>query len=288
MRKGEDASPLPTFSAAGEVLGEKIKEAGAGHYIHATGQHYSHDPSKTRNLVMKVGSKPDSEEFTPNVVLDAALSDSEFKILNNILRDSDECRFVSRGEIDSVGSEDWRYGYSLSPNFSIFTPGQVILQQNTLTRGLLQLNPQSTILAGETVWRQGHKIWMKDIENVFVNLSPRPWNTQTIGVGTLAERVTLLQFERDCLEELDRDAEDTEASLPELENIMLHTDWIVKVAAQLVHVTTQNRPLANKHVPLFVPRVIQADINPWVELRNSLWATSVPDKLEKSHEDYIP
>ena len=62
----------------------------------------------------------------------------------------------------------------------------------------------------------------------------------------------------------------------------------MKVAAQLVHVTTQNRPLANKHVPLFVPRVIQADINPWVELRNSLWATSVPDKLEKSHEDYIP
>ena len=27
----------------------------------------------------------------------------------------------------------------------------------------------------------GHKVWMKDIENVYVNLSPRPWTTHTLG-----------------------------------------------------------------------------------------------------------
>ena len=31
----------------------------------------------------------------------------------------------------------------------------------------------------------GQKIWMKDIENVFVDLSPRPWDTQTLGQKTI-------------------------------------------------------------------------------------------------------
>ena len=38
----------------GERLVPNLKTAGYGHYYHVTGQHYTHDPSLTRNIVMKV------------------------------------------------------------------------------------------------------------------------------------------------------------------------------------------------------------------------------------------
>ena len=60
-----------------------------------TGQFYDHDPLLTRNVVMKVGEEAAGTEFEPQVVLDAALTDAEIKVLTNILVDTKECRFVA-------------------------------------------------------------------------------------------------------------------------------------------------------------------------------------------------
>ena len=39
-------------------------------------------------------------------------------------------RRISAGEVDSVGSEDWNYGYVLAPQFTIFSSEDILLQQN--------------------------------------------------------------------------------------------------------------------------------------------------------------
>lgn len=271
--------PLPTFSEVGSSIADKIKNAGTGHYVHVTGQFYDHDSTLTRNLVMKINEDKESEEFDPQVVLDAALSDSEIKILTNILVDSAECRHVSAGEIDCVGSEDWKYGYLLSPNFTLFSTDSILLRQDDQNRELLYLNSRPCNPVG-------HKVWMKDIENVYVNLSPRPWTTHTLGFRTLSEKVTLLDYER-LLDVRNEDLEAVEPSHEELGELMIHTEWIVKTGAQLVFAASQNR-FKNANIPLYVPRVLQADVNPWVEMRNSLWENQLADKLERSRTGYIP
>ena len=65
------------------------------------------------------------------------------------------------------------------------------------------------------------------------------------------------------------------------------SEWIIKAAAQLVYVASKNR-YKNAAIPLYVPRLVQADLNPWVAMRNSLWQNEVPDKLQDSQNSYIP
>lgn len=275
VKRGPDArfTPLPLFSEVGGNVVPGLQSAGKGHYYHVTGQYYDHDPTLIRNIVMKIG-----ENFEPKVILDAACSDSEIKILTNLLVDSLECRNISSGEVDSIGSEDWNYGYVLEPSFTIFSNDDIVLQQNDQNKDLMQLNSRRGFPIGQ-------KIWMKDIENVFVDLSPRPWATQTLGIRTLSEQITLLTNEQDFVT---RDSdEDGEPSYEELGEIMMNTEWIVKAAAQLVYVSTKNR-FKNANIPLYVPRVVQADLNPWVAMRNSLWQNEVPDKLQNSQNSYTP
>ncbi|KAL5253924.1 hypothetical protein ACHWQZ_G013626 [Mnemiopsis leidyi] len=276
VRRGPDAKsvPLPLFSDVGERLVPNLKTAGYGHYYHVTGQHYTHDPSLTRNIVMKV-----EESFKPKVILDAALSDSEIKILTNILVDSLECRQISAGEVDSVGSEDWNYGYVLAPQFTIFSSDDILLQQNDQNKELMQLHSRPGFPIGQ-------KIWLKDIENVFVDLSHKPWDVQTLGIRTLADQITLVKKEHKFCDVQSED-NDGDPTHQELGDIMINTEWIVKTAAQLVHVASKNR-FKNATIPLYVPRVVQADLNPWVALRNSLWQNEVPDKLQDSQNSYIP
>ena len=44
--------------------------------------------------LFQVNEDVESEDFEPQVIIDAAMSDSEMKILTNIMVDSRECRFV--------------------------------------------------------------------------------------------------------------------------------------------------------------------------------------------------
>jgi molybdopterin-binding protein len=39
-------------------------------------------------------------------------------------------RQISPGEVDSVGSEDWNYGYVLGSTFTIFSTDNLVLKQN--------------------------------------------------------------------------------------------------------------------------------------------------------------
>ena len=73
----------------------------------------------------------------------------------------------------------------------------------------------------------------------------------------------------------------------ELGEIMMRTEWVVKAAAQLVYLTSVNR-FNNARVPLYVPKLVSAEANPWVEMRDSLWRDGVTSKLEKSRKDYVP
>ena len=108
------------------------------------------------------------------------------------------------------------------------------------------------------------------------------------GVKTQQDRLKLLEVDDAWYDgPLEKDDGGLEPSHEDLGEIMLRTEWVVKAAAQLVYLTSVNR-FNNARVPLYVPKLVSAEANPWVEMRDSLWRDGVKFKLEKSRKDYVP
>lgn len=266
---------LPSFQDVGDSLTEEIMRAGTGHYVHLTGQYFDDDAQLIRNIVLKF-SDDLAEDVSPQPILDAVLTNHECKVLTDILVDTKECRYLSEGEVDCVGASDWNYGYILYPYFAFFTPNSLVLHQNVENKTLLHVHRRNNSNLDQ-------KLWMKDIESVFVRFSEKPWSEQTLGVRLLRDQMDIVTHHNDFLPQTSSSEEITRSDLGE---VMINTEWMVKAAAQLVYVLSCNRN--KRHVPLYLPKVVQADNNPFVELRNSLWVDRVSDKLEKTKNDYIP
>lgn len=70
------------------------------------------------------------------------------------------------------------------------------------------------------------------------------------------------------------DREENVSSKDGLASLMLSTEWMVKAAG---HMCITARQFGDTKVSLKLPSVLRADVNPWVAMRNRIWA-------EKSNE----
>lgn len=218
-----------------------------------TGQYYEHKTNE-RVVILSLG---DDENLRPPVMLhDTAVQRDEVEKLEQELSSLSSVGSVHSGELDSVQDAPWKFGFVLKPSFSIFSVSGFCCQ--------LQQSSSEGMYFRIFDEHLHEDIPLSDIEHIQVSLSPEPWE----------ERKLQLKMKNGDVVSVVEDREENVPSKDGLASLMLSTEWMVKAAG---HMCITARQFGDTKVSLKLPPVLRADVNPWVAMRNRIWA-------EKSNE----
>ena len=219
-----------------------------------TGQYYEHETNE-RVIILSLG---DDENTRPPFMLhDTALHRDELVKLEHGLNSLPLVGLLHSGELDSVHDSPWKFGFVHKPTFSIFSASGFCCQ-------LRQSNSEGWYfrICNEHVHED---IPLLDIEHIQVFLSPEPWE----------ERKLQLKMKNGNVVSVVKDIEENMYSDDGLASLLLTTEWMVKAAG---HLCLTARQFGDTKVSLKLPSVLRADVNPWIAMRNKIWA-------EKSNEN---
>lgn len=218
-----------------------------------TGQYYEHETNE-RVIILSLG---DDENTRPPFMLhDTTLQRDEVEKLGQELNSLPAVGSVHSGELDTVQDSPWKFGFVVKPSFSIFSASGFCCQ-------LRQSGSEGSYfrIFDEHLHED---VPLSDIEHVQVSLSPEPWE----------ERKLQLKMKNGDVVSVVEDCEENISNENGLASLMLTTEWMVKAAG---HMCITARQFGDKKVSLKLPSVLRADVNPWVAMRNRIWA-------EKSNE----
>ena len=213
-----------------------------------TGQYYEHETDE-RVIILSLG---DDENTRPPFMLhDTALHRDEVVKLEHELNSLPLIGSLHSGELDSVQDSPWKYGFVHKPSFSIFSASGFCCQ-------LRQSNSEGRYfrIFDEHVHED---IPLSDIEHIQVSLSPEPWE----------ERKLQLKMKNGDVVTIIEDHEENMYNDDGLASLMLTTEWMVKAAG---HLCLTARQFGDTKVSLKLPSVLRADVNPWIAMRNKIWA----------------
>lgn len=212
-----------------------------------TGQYYEHETNE-RVIILSLG---DDENTRPPFMLhDTTLHRDEVVKLEHELN-SLPLVLLHSGELDSVQDSPWKFGFVHKPSFSIFSASGFccqLRQSNSVGRYFR--------IFDEHVQED---IPLPGIEHIQVSLSPEPWE----------ERKLQFKMKNGDVVSVVEDREENMANDDGLASLMLTTEWMVKAAG---HLCLTARQFGDTKVSLKLPSVLRADVNPWVGMRNRIWA----------------
>ena len=221
-----------------------------------TGQYYEHETNE-RVIILSLG---DDENTRPPFMLhDTTLHRDEVVKLEHELSSLPLVGLLHCGELDTVQDSPWKFGFVHKPPFSIFSASGFCCQ-------LRQSNSEGRYL--RIIDEHVHEdipLSLSSIEHIQVFLSPEPWE----------ERKLQLKMKNGDVVSIIEDREEVMYNDDGLASLMLTTEWMVKAAG---HLCLTARQLGDTKVSLKLPSVLRADVNPWVAMRNKIWA-------EKSNEN---
>lgn len=215
-----------------------------------TGQYYEHETNE-RVIILSLG---DDENTRPPLMLhDTTLHHDELVKLEHGLSSLPLLGLLYSGELDSVHDSPWKFGFVHKPSFSIFSASGFCCQ-------LRQSNSEGWYFRvfDEHVHED---IPLSGIEHIQVFLSPEPWE----------ERKLQLKMKNGDVVSVVEDIEENMYSDDGLASLMLTTEWMVKAAG---HLCLTARQFGDTKVSLKLPSVLRADVNPWIAMRNKIWAES--------------
>lgn len=213
-----------------------------------TGQYYEHETNE-RVVILSLG---DDENTRPPFMLhDTTVQRDEVEKLEQELSSLPSVGSVHSGELDSVQDSPWKFGFFLSPSFSIFSASGFCCQLRQSVSGGRHFR-----IFAENLHED---VPVSDIEHVQVYLSPEPWE----------ERKLQLKMKNGDVVSIVEDLEENISNEHGLASLMLTTEWMVKAAG---HMCIAARQFGDSKVALKLPSVLRADVNPWVAMRNRIWA----------------
>ena len=232
----------PTDLASKTALGERL-------FI-GTGQYYEHDRNE-RVVVLSLG---DDENLKPPVMLlDTVVQRDEVGKLEQEVASLPSVGFIYSGEFDCIKDRPWKFGFVHKPPFSVFSASGFCCQLRHVS-----LEEPYLKICGESLYED---IPLSNIEHVKVSLSPEPWEERKLQLKLKDGDV--VSVVEDSEENISRDHTCRLASL------MISTEWMVKCAG---HLCIATRQFGQTSISLKLPSVLTADVNPWVAMRNKLWA----------------
>lgn len=219
-----------------------------------TGQYYEHETNE-RVIILSLGD--DGNTRPPFMLHDTTLHRDEVVKLEHELNSLPLVGLLHYGELDSVQDSPWKFGFVHKPVFSIFSASGFCCQ-------LRQSNSEGRYfrIFDEHVHED---ISLSGIDHIQVFLSPEPWE----------ERKLRLKMKNGDVVSIVEDREENMYNDDGLASLMLTTEWMVKAAG---HLCLTARQFGDTKVSLKLPSVLRADVNPWVAMRNKIWA-------EKSNEN---
>lgn len=215
-----------------------------------TGQYYDHETNE-RVVIISLG---EDENLEPPIMLhDTSLPRGEVDELEKELSSLPVVGWVHSGELDSVQDTPWKFGFVYKPSFAIFSTSGVCCQ-------FQQYGVEGTCFRIFDEHMHLHEdVPILDIEHIQVALSPEPWE----------ERKLQLKMKNGDVVSVVEDHEGNISNEDGLASLMLTTEWMVKAAG---HMCITARQFGATGVSLKLPSVLRADVNPWVAMRNKIWA----------------
>ncbi|XP_065826933.1 uncharacterized protein [Oscarella lobularis] len=218
---------------------------------------YNRHPERERLIVLSLGDAwAPFRDTPPRELLDIQTECPYREIVDDAVKEADMGQGnIFTGEVDSVGDDAWRHGYTIE-NFSIFSRRGPVLWSKIFFSG-----PAFCL-------SNGRRIRPDDIVSVRVNVSDEPWEIRRLEVELIEKNSTNLV---DVLET--RCPLEDDAMGDPLANLVLSTEWMVKAGAQLCAASFRAAAAANRLRPqLKLPRLLLEDANIYVRLRNEAWA----------------
>ena len=224
--------------------------AGGTNLFVGTGQYFE-DEKNERVIVLSLGD--DGNSRPPLMLLDTIIPRNEVDNLENELNSLPPVNSVCSGELDSIQHGPWKFGFVQKPSFSVFSTFGFCcqLQYSSLQEAYLRI-------FGKGLYED---ILVSNIERVQVSLSPEPWEERRLQLKM--KNGDVVSIVEDCLESV--------TSEHGLASLMISTEWMVKCAG---HLCMTVRHLGGT-LSLKLPSVLRADVNPWVAMRNKLWAEKI-------------
>lgn len=199
---------------------------------------YFNDPQRERVVILHASSE--FSGYPHAVILDGSLASSD---VNALMKELELIHTnFSHGEINSVDKSCWKYGFTVQPNFRIFT-------EQSWHCDLL--SDRLRILSNESF----EEIALADIVSVNVHVSEEPWDQQAIEIQLKDDSYCGLMHLEVSNEKRD------------LAMLMIDTEWTVKAAAILC---LKIKQLGHK-VDLRLPKELTIQGNPWVQDRHNSW-----------------
>ena len=213
-----------------------------------TGQYYEHE-TKERVIILSLGD--DENRRPPFMLHDTTLHPDEVVKLEHELNSLPLVGLLHSGELDSVKNSPWKFGFVHKPAFSIFSASGFCcqLRQSNSEGGYFRIFDENV----------HEDIPLSGIEHIQVFLSPEPWE----------ERKLQLKMKNGDVVSIVEDREESMYNDDGLASLMLTTEWMVKAAGYLCLTARQ---FGDTKVSLKLPSVVRADVNPWVAMRNKIWA----------------
>ena len=225
-------------------------DAGGTNLFVGTGQYFE-DEKNERVIVLSLGD--DGNSRPPLMLLDTIIPRNEVDNLENELNSLPPVNSVRSGELDSIQHGPWKFGFVQKPSFSVFSTFGFCrqLQYSSLQGACLRI-------FGKGLYED---ILVSNIEHIQVSLSPEPWEERRLQLKM--KNGDVVSIVEDCLESV--------TSEHGLASLMISTEWMVKCAG---HLCVTVRHLGGT-LSLKLPSVLRADVNPWVAMRNKLWAEKI-------------
>lgn len=211
-----------------------------------TGQYYEHENNE-RVIILSLG---DNENLRPPVMLlDTIIQRDEVNKLEQEIASLPCVGAINSGELDGTQRGPWKFGFVLKPPFSIFSASGFCCQLRHSS-----LRQAHFRIFGESLFED---IPLSNVEHVQVSLSPEPWDERKLQLKM--KNGDVVSVVEDCEQSIHCD----------LASLMISTEWMVKCAG---HLCIMARQFGGTKVPLKLPSVLRADVNPFVAMRNRLWA----------------
>ena len=232
-----------------ETTKNEVDARGTNLFV-GTGQYFE-DKKNERVIVLSLGD--DGNSRPPLMFLDTIIPRNEVDNLENELNSLPPVTSVRSGELDSIQHGPWKFGFVQKPSFSVFSTFGFCcqLQYSSLQGAYVRI-------FGKGLYQD---ILVSNIEHVQVSLSPEPWEERRLQLKM--KNGDVVSIVEDCVESV--------TSEHGLASLMISTEWIVKCAG---HLCVTARHLGGA-LSLKLPSVLRADVNPWVAMRNKLWAEKI-------------
>ena len=215
-----------------------------------TGQYYDHKTNE-RVVIISLGENGNLE--LPIVLHDTSLLRGEVDKVEKELNSLSDVGCVHSGELDSVQDSPWKFGFACKPSFSIFSTSGFCCQfwHSKIEGKCFRIFDEHMHLHED--------VPLSEIEHIQVALSPEPWE----------ERKLQLKMKNGDLVSVLEDSGENISNENGLASLMLTTEWMVKAAG---HMCITARQFGATTVSLKLPSVLRAEVNPWVAMRNKIWA----------------